>query len=262
MLFAGSEVFIWDLIQTRAYHIEFLEYFGLAKVRPPDIFSMSRYCASLFLRASISSSCLLANQLAQIEVELVQLVCTSSSSSLCLVQLLEVLARRMPSSFSFPYPRACSEIMYSLETDQIELLVEFLAASTAAMSTFVGIYGPSKMHFLRYSPFNLVSRLEAIRIFLAYAAHMNIVVYQMDVKTAFLNGNLREEVYVSQSGHFMDPDNPYYVYKLKKAVCSFMLCDLDFEPLSLSLSSLPSCDLVSLTNILILCLILKASNQS
>ncbi|GKD23655.1 hypothetical protein Tco_1225358 [Tanacetum coccineum] len=44
--------------------------------------------------------------------------------------------------------------------------------------------------------------------------------------------------------------------------CSFMLCDLDFEPLSLSLSSLPSCDLVSLTNILILCLILKASNQS
>ncbi|GKG15072.1 hypothetical protein Tco_0354672, partial [Tanacetum coccineum] len=43
--------------------------------------------------------------------------------------------------------------------------------------------------------------------------------------------------------------------------CSFMLCDLDFEPLSLSLSSLPSYDLVSVTNILILCLILKASNQ-
>nr|GEV67890.1 retrovirus-related Pol polyprotein from transposon TNT 1-94 [Tanacetum cinerariifolium] len=44
-----------------------------------------------------------------------------------------------------------------------------------------------------------VARLEAIRIFLAYAAHKNMVVYQMDVKTAFLNGNLREEVYVSQS---------------------------------------------------------------
>nr|GFB99121.1 retrovirus-related Pol polyprotein from transposon TNT 1-94 [Tanacetum cinerariifolium] len=43
-----------------------------------------------------------------------------------------------------------------------------------------------------------VARLEAIRIFLAYAAHKNMVVYQMDVKTAFLNGNLREEVYVSQ----------------------------------------------------------------
>nr|GEY66734.1 Gag-Pol polyprotein [Tanacetum cinerariifolium] len=46
--------------------------------------------------------------------------------------------------------------------------------------------------------FALVARLEAIRIFLAYAAHMKMVVYQMDVKTAFLNGNLREEVYVSQ----------------------------------------------------------------
>nr|GEZ85584.1 hypothetical protein [Tanacetum cinerariifolium] len=46
--------------------------------------------------------------------------------------------------------------------------------------------------------FALVSRLESIRIFLAYAAHKNMVVYQMDVKTAFLNGNLREEVYVSQ----------------------------------------------------------------
>nr|GFC37041.1 retrovirus-related Pol polyprotein from transposon TNT 1-94 [Tanacetum cinerariifolium] len=43
-----------------------------------------------------------------------------------------------------------------------------------------------------------VARLEAIRIFLAYTAQKNMVVYQMDVKTAFLNGNLREEVYVSQ----------------------------------------------------------------
>ncbi|GJW10552.1 retrovirus-related pol polyprotein from transposon TNT 1-94 [Tanacetum coccineum] len=43
-----------------------------------------------------------------------------------------------------------------------------------------------------------VARLEAIRIFLAFVAHMNMVIYQMDVKTAFLNGNLREEVYVSQ----------------------------------------------------------------
>ncbi|GJR62744.1 retrovirus-related pol polyprotein from transposon TNT 1-94 [Tanacetum coccineum] len=56
-----------------------------------------------------------------------------------------------------------------------------------------------------------VARLEALRIFLAFAAHMNMVVYQMDVKTAFLNGNLREEVYV-------DPDNPNHVYKLKKAL--------------------------------------------
>nr|GEW79077.1 retrovirus-related Pol polyprotein from transposon TNT 1-94 [Tanacetum cinerariifolium] len=56
-----------------------------------------------------------------------------------------------------------------------------------------------------------VARLEAIRIFLAYAAQKNMVVYQMDVKTAFLNGNLREEVYVSQPNEFMDADNPNHV---------------------------------------------------
>nr|GEY06076.1 retrovirus-related Pol polyprotein from transposon TNT 1-94 [Tanacetum cinerariifolium] len=64
-----------------------------------------------------------------------------------------------------------------------------------------------------------VARLEAIRIFLAYAAHKNMVVYQMDVKTAFLNGNLREEVYVSQPDGFVDQDNPNHVYKLKNALC-------------------------------------------
>ncbi|GJS22967.1 retrovirus-related pol polyprotein from transposon TNT 1-94 [Tanacetum coccineum] len=63
-----------------------------------------------------------------------------------------------------------------------------------------------------------VARLDAIRIFLAYAAHMNMIVYQMDVKTTFLNGILREEVYVSQPDGFVDPGNPNHVYKLKKAL--------------------------------------------
>ncbi|GJY06493.1 retrovirus-related pol polyprotein from transposon TNT 1-94 [Tanacetum coccineum] len=66
--------------------------------------------------------------------------------------------------------------------------------------------------------FALVARLEVIRIFLAFAAHMNMVVYQMDVKTAFLNGNLQEEVYVNQPDGFVDLDNPNHVYKLKKAL--------------------------------------------
>ncbi|GJY35844.1 putative ribonuclease H-like domain-containing protein [Tanacetum coccineum] len=74
--------------------------------------------------------------------------------------------------------------------------------------------------FKRLKSFALVARLEAIKIFLAFAAHMNMVVYQMDVKTAFLNGNLREEVYVSQSNSFVDPDNPNHMYKLKKALYS------------------------------------------
>nr|GEZ97652.1 copia protein [Tanacetum cinerariifolium] len=63
-----------------------------------------------------------------------------------------------------------------------------------------------------------VARLEAIWIFLAYAAHKNMVVYQIDVKTAFLNGNLWEEVYVSQPDGFVDSDNPNHVYKLKKSL--------------------------------------------
>nr|GEW36195.1 retrovirus-related Pol polyprotein from transposon TNT 1-94 [Tanacetum cinerariifolium] len=66
--------------------------------------------------------------------------------------------------------------------------------------------------------FASVARIESIRIFLAFAAHMNMVVYQMDVKTAFLNGNLREEVYVCQPDGFVDTDNPNHVYKLKKTL--------------------------------------------
>ncbi|GKE20184.1 retrovirus-related pol polyprotein from transposon TNT 1-94, partial [Tanacetum coccineum] len=52
--------------------------------------------------------------------------------------------------------------------------------------------------------FALAARLEAIRIFIAYDAYMNMIVYQMDVKTTFLNGILREEVYVSQPDGFVD----------------------------------------------------------
>ncbi|GJU50079.1 retrovirus-related pol polyprotein from transposon TNT 1-94 [Tanacetum coccineum] len=66
--------------------------------------------------------------------------------------------------------------------------------------------------------FALVARLKAIRIFLAFAAHMNIVVYQMYVQSAFLNGNLREEFYISQPDGFVDLDNPNHVYELKKAL--------------------------------------------
>ncbi|GKA63057.1 retrovirus-related pol polyprotein from transposon TNT 1-94, partial [Tanacetum coccineum] len=57
-----------------------------------------------------------------------------------------------------------------------------------------------------------VARLEAIRIFLANAASKNITVYQMDVNTSFLNGGLKEEVYVSQPEGFVDPDHINHVY--------------------------------------------------
>ncbi|GJS32591.1 retrovirus-related pol polyprotein from transposon TNT 1-94 [Tanacetum coccineum] len=66
--------------------------------------------------------------------------------------------------------------------------------------------------------FASVARIEAIQIFIANVAHKNMKIYQMDVKTTFLNGELREEVYVSQLEGFVDQDNPNHVYRLKKAL--------------------------------------------
>ncbi|GKC40326.1 retrovirus-related pol polyprotein from transposon TNT 1-94 [Tanacetum coccineum] len=66
--------------------------------------------------------------------------------------------------------------------------------------------------------FTPVARIEAIRIFVANAANKNMTIFQMDVKTAFLNGELKEEVYVSQPEGFVDQEYPSHVYKLKKAL--------------------------------------------
>ncbi|GJX74671.1 putative ribonuclease H-like domain-containing protein [Tanacetum coccineum] len=63
-----------------------------------------------------------------------------------------------------------------------------------------------------------VARIEAIRIFINNAATKNMIIYQMDVKTTFLNGDLQEEVFVSQPEGFEDQDNPTHVYRLKKAL--------------------------------------------
>ncbi|GJU82058.1 retrovirus-related pol polyprotein from transposon TNT 1-94 [Tanacetum coccineum] len=66
--------------------------------------------------------------------------------------------------------------------------------------------------------FALVARIEAIRIFIANAANKNMTIYQIDVKTTFLNGELREVVYVSQPKGFVDQEKPNHVYRLKKAL--------------------------------------------
>nr|GFC86331.1 putative ribonuclease H-like domain-containing protein [Tanacetum cinerariifolium] len=59
-----------------------------------------------------------------------------------------------------------------------------------------------------------VARLEAVRLFIAYVAHKSFIVYQMDVKTAFIYGPLKEEVYVNQPDGFVDPYHPDKVYRL------------------------------------------------
>nr|GFA67221.1 retrovirus-related Pol polyprotein from transposon TNT 1-94 [Tanacetum cinerariifolium] len=63
-----------------------------------------------------------------------------------------------------------------------------------------------------------VARLEAVWIFIAYAAHKSFPIYQMDVKTTFLNGPLKEEVYVAKPNGFFDPDHSEKVYLLRKAL--------------------------------------------
>ncbi|GJU08411.1 putative ribonuclease H-like domain-containing protein [Tanacetum coccineum] len=66
--------------------------------------------------------------------------------------------------------------------------------------------------------FALVARIKAIRLFLAYVSFKDFVVYQMDVKSAFLYGKIKEEVYVCQPPGFEDPDFPNRVYKVEKAL--------------------------------------------
>nr|GEU72361.1 hypothetical protein [Tanacetum cinerariifolium] len=66
-----------------------------------------------------------------------------------------------------------------------------------------------------FAPF---ARMEAIRIFLAYDTHKSFMVFQMDVKTAFLHGSLKKDVYVCQPEGFIDADHPSHVYKLKNTL--------------------------------------------
>nr|GEU90703.1 uncharacterized mitochondrial protein AtMg00810-like [Tanacetum cinerariifolium] len=92
-------------------------------------------------------------------------------------------------------------------------------------------YDPSNVHTF-YQPYPhdkkwtkdhplhkiIVARIEAIRLFLAYATQKDFTVFQMDVKTAFLNGILKEEVYVGQPSGFVSKQYPDYVYALDKAL--------------------------------------------
>jgi hypothetical protein len=63
-----------------------------------------------------------------------------------------------------------------------------------------------------------IARLESIRILLLYATHHDFKLYQMDVKSAFMNGPIKEEVYVEQPPGFEDEEYPNHVYKLHKAL--------------------------------------------
>ncbi|GKC35633.1 gag-pol polyprotein [Tanacetum coccineum] len=91
--------------------------------------------------------------------------------------------------------------------------------------------------------FALVAWLEAVRLFVAYAAYKSFLVYQMDVKTTFLNGPLKEEVYVNQPDGFVDPNHPDKVCRLKKALYGLKQASRAwYDELSNFLHGMTSCD--------------------
>ncbi|GJZ30020.1 hypothetical protein Tco_0575067 [Tanacetum coccineum] len=121
--------------------------------------------------------------------------------------------------FGILIPKNYSEV--SSSSDVIPTIVQIAAPNSEHVTKWTkdhpldNIIGELKRPEEFFAP---AARLDAIRIFLAYATHMNMIVYQIDVKTAFLNDILRKEVYVSQPDEFVDKDNLNHVYKLKKAL--------------------------------------------
>nr|GEV40561.1 ribonuclease H-like domain-containing protein [Tanacetum cinerariifolium] len=87
-----------------------------------------------------------------------------------------------------------------------------------ADSAWIEVMQEELHQFDRLDSFAPVAWLEAVRLFVAYAAYKSFPVYQMDVKTTFLYGPLKEEVYVNKPDGFIDPYHPDQVYRLKKAL--------------------------------------------
>ncbi|GJR39069.1 retrovirus-related pol polyprotein from transposon TNT 1-94 [Tanacetum coccineum] len=112
-----------------------------------------------------------------------------------------------------PYGKTiiCSKRVFKNKRDETRIFIKKKARLIAQ--------GYNQQEGIDYDEtFALVARLEAIRIFLAFATYMNFIVYQMDVKSAFLNGKLKEEVYVKQPLGFESSEFPNHVCKLDKAL--------------------------------------------
>nr|GEU96837.1 retrovirus-related Pol polyprotein from transposon TNT 1-94 [Tanacetum cinerariifolium] len=83
---------------------------------------------------------------------------------------------------------------------------------------FINPFGTTEEGIDFEESFAPVAPLEAVWIFITYATHKSFPIYQMEVKTEFLNGLLKEEVYVAQPDGFIDPDHPKKVYRLRKPI--------------------------------------------
>nr|GEW02659.1 hypothetical protein [Tanacetum cinerariifolium] len=105
----------------------------------------------------------------------------------------------------------------SMQEELINLQIKSLGISSSTQRLVVVDYSQQEGidYYERFAP---VARIEAIRLFLAYAAHKDFTIFQMDVKTAFLNGILKEEVYVGQPPGFVSKQYLHHVYALDKAL--------------------------------------------
>ncbi|GKF18348.1 putative ribonuclease H-like domain-containing protein, partial [Tanacetum coccineum] len=112
-----------------------------------------------------------------------------------------------------------SKLLQDLQSINEEL-AEYINTPRLSLSLYQLVsHGHRQEECIDYEEvFAHVARIEAIRLFLAYASFMGFLVYQMDVKSAFLYGTIEEEVYVTQPPGFKDPGHPDIVYKVVKAL--------------------------------------------
>ncbi|GKC75025.1 retrovirus-related pol polyprotein from transposon TNT 1-94 [Tanacetum coccineum] len=122
----------------------------------------------------------------------------------------------LPSSSALQSPKPSSEASSSGDIYKVKLDEYDDVLKNKARLVTKGYRQEDGINF--EESFAPVVRIKAIRIFIANVASKNMTIYQMDVKTTFFNGNLKEEVYVSQPEGFVDPNHPTHVYRLKKAL--------------------------------------------
>nr|GEZ76293.1 putative ribonuclease H-like domain-containing protein [Tanacetum cinerariifolium] len=114
---------------------------------------------------------------------------------------------------------ALEDIVYSDDEEDVGAEADFFDLETTPQTSSTARMGKHKEEGIDYEDvFASVARIEAIRLFLAYASFMGFMVYQMDVKSTFLYGTIEKEVYVCQTLGFEDPDYPDKFYKVVKVL--------------------------------------------
>ncbi|GJV25226.1 putative ribonuclease H-like domain-containing protein [Tanacetum coccineum] len=130
------------------------------------------------------------------------------------------LAKKTHKLITSPYKmKVGGKLGYSMQEELLQFKLQKVLILVDLPYGKMAIFGQNKEEGIDYDEvFAPVARIEAIRLFLAFASYMGFTVYQMDVKSAFLYGTIEEEVYVHQPPGFVDPAHPNKVYKVIKAL--------------------------------------------